>query len=290
MLYFRQMDFSGWKAARRKPFCRLSDSGRTTLSATGIFGSAWFKFVLTFCFVCVSLQLAQGQILLDQRPAKPGEWGYRPADGSETTTNPPSFSWRPRKEIVSWEIECREAGEAKDTNYQADVEKMNVHCPSDTFRPGKYTWRYRGIGPEGKRTEWSRVRRFTVPADAVEMPMPDREELMGRIPKRHPRLFLRPETLPTLRKAARGRLKAQYEELVARCDKWVKSPPPTDEPPKYPDGMVRNSDAWRKIWWGNRRHTIRALNAAATLGFTHLLGGGEAYGRLAKRIDRKSVV
>jgi len=42
---------------------------------------------------------------LDQRPAEPGEWGYRPAAGSVSQVNPPSFSWRPQTG-VTWEIQC----------------------------------------------------------------------------------------------------------------------------------------------------------------------------------------
>ncbi|MHC4542557.1 MAG: DUF4962 domain-containing protein, partial [Planctomycetota bacterium] len=53
---------------------------------------------------------------------------------------------------------------------------------------------------------------------------------------------------------------------------------------KYPAGTIRNSDPWRDIWWGNRTYTIRALNSAATLAFTRLLGGQEEYGLEAKRI------
>ena len=37
--------------------------------------------------------------------------------------------------------------------------------------------------------------------------------------------------------------------------------------------VVRNSEQWREIWWGNRTYTIRALDSAATLAFTRLLGG-----------------
>jgi len=55
---------------------------------------------------------AAGQELkLDERPAEPGEWGYRPAAGAVSQVNPPSFSWRPQKEMT-WEIEC-----ARDARY-----------------------------------------------------------------------------------------------------------------------------------------------------------------------------
>jgi len=38
------------------------------------------------------------------------------------------------------------------------------------------------------------------------------------------------------------------------------------------------------MWWGNRTYTIKALNSAATLAFTRLLGGQDKYGQEAKRI------
>jgi len=38
------------------------------------------------------------------------------------------------------------------------------------------------------------------------------------------------------------------------------------------------------MWWGNREYTIKALNGAATLAFTRLLGGQEKYGQEAKQI------
>jgi hypothetical protein len=48
--------------------------------------------------------------------------------------------------------------------------------------------------------------------------------------------------------------------------------------------MVRGSDAWRAVWWGNRRYTQKVLNGAATLAFTWMLDGNEAYAQEAKRI------
>ena len=38
------------------------------------------------------------------------------------------------------------------------------------------------------------------------------------------------------------------------------------------------------IWWGYRTYTIAALDGAATLAFTRLVGGKEEYGQLARRI------
>jgi hypothetical protein len=223
------------------------------------------------------------ELTINEHPAEPGEWGYRPAAGSVSQVNPPSFSWRPQNSLT-WEIQCAHDSDFVKIEYLVSGIEFNVHCPPRTFEPGTYTWRYRGKDSNGQYTNWSRSRTFTIAADAAKMPMPTREELIARIPKSHPRLFMRPENLGHLRELARGEMKAEYDKLVKECERLMARPPATTEPPKYPEGTVTNSDPWREIWWGNRTYTIRALNGAATLAFTRLLGGPEKYGLEAKRI------
>jgi hypothetical protein len=237
--------------------------------------------LITILFA-MSGQAAQ-TLKLDERPAEPGEWGYRPAHGDVSQVNPPSFSWRPQRGLT-WEIECARDASFETIVYVVKALEFNVHCPPKTFAPGSYTWRYRGKDSRGNTTNWSRARTFTIAEDTVAMPMPDRKELLARIPKSHPRLFVRPENLGRLRELARGKMKKEYDALVKECERLLAHPPATEEPPKYPEGTIRNSDPWRDIWWGNRTYTIRALNGAATLAFTRLLGGQEKYGLEAKRI------
>lgn len=222
-------------------------------------------------------------VKLDETPAGSSDWGYRPDDGKTVPTNPPSFTWRPQSKIASWELRCRPAGNDEDSTYKQGDIRWNVHCPSRLFKPGSYRWQYRGINTEGQPTNWSRERTFTIPENAAPMPMPGKEELLARIPKAHPRLFVRPEQLPQLRELAKGDLKPLYDSLVKSSEKLLKNPPPTEEPPKYGD-VKRKSEEWIKIWWGNRTYTTNALNGAATLAFTRLIGGKEEYGQLAKRI------
>jgi len=249
----------------------------TTTNLTNLFIAG--MSILSLCM----LPAIGAEHTLDERATEPGEWGYRPAEGSISQVNPPGFSWRPQGGM-RWEIQCASDSEFKKIEYQASDLEFNVHCPPQTFKPGTYTWRYRGKDKNGRWTNWSRARTFTIAEDSAKMPLPARDELIARIPKSHPRLFMRPENLERLRKSARGEMKAEYDALVKSCERILARPPATAEPPKYPEGTIRNSDPWRKIWWGNRTYTIRALNSAATLAFTRLLGGKEEYGIEAKRI------
>jgi len=239
---------------------------------------------LSMLIVLVAATCPAAAPMLDERPASEQEWGYRPAAGSVSAVTPPGFSWRPQPGIVSWELQCVPTSSKKDAGYHVSGIEFSVHCPPHVFPPGEYAWSYRGKTKDGQSTDWSRLREFTIAADAVAMPMPAREELLSRIPGSHPRLFVRPEDLPRLKKLAAGSMKDRFDELVARCEQLLKSPPPTAEPPKYPPTVERKSEQWREIWWGNRVYTINALDGAATLAFTRLLGGKEEYGQLARRI------
>lgn len=240
--------------------------------------------ILATTFLLVSCITLAAPLDLDESPSNAEEWGYRPTAGSVSEVSPPAFSWRPQSGIVRWELECGRGTSFEDIPYRAVGIEMNVHCPPQVLPAGKYVWRYRGVDAKNAKTHWSQPRRFTIEENAVSLPMPDRETLLGRIPKQHPRLFLRPEGLPQLREMAQGPLRKDFDTLVARCEKLLANPPPTDEPEKYPATMKRGSQEWKSLWWGNRTYTTAALDSSATLAFTRLLGGKEEYGQLAKRI------
>ncbi len=222
---------------------------------------------------------------VNDAPAGPGEWGFRPSQAHPTATNPPGFVWRPQKQAAAYEMQVARDPGFTDVVLAARGIAYNCYCPPKLLPPGeKLLWRFRFVDGKGGPSAWSGARAFTIPPQAAEMPMPPRAKLLGRVPKSHPRLLLRPEDLPGLRKLASGPLKDRRDRLVAECEKLLKNPPPTDEPRKYPKGMKPGSDPWRKIWWGNRRYTIRVLHGAATLAFTRLITGEDTYGREARRL------
>jgi hypothetical protein len=257
---------------------RLARKGNRLISTSrcGIF----VALVWSLSLVCSA---GPRTLMLDERPAEPGTWGYRPDNQTTVQTDPPSFSWRPQAGLT-WEVECARDPDFSDVVYRGTGIEFNVHCPPRTFGPGRYVWRYRGRDRDGVRTVWSRPRTFTIAPGAVPMPLPGRQELLARIPKSHPRLFLRPENVGRLRALARGEMRDAYAGLVKECEKILADPPSTGEPPKYPPGVDTKSEQWRVIWWGNREYTIKALNSAATLAFTRLLGGQDRYGQEARRI------
>ena len=231
----------------------------------------------------LALPAAAWAAAFDDTPGRPGEWGFRPHDGKASAVNPPGFVWRPQGG-VTYELECARDRAFRSVAYRAKGIEFNCHCPPQQLSEGPWHWRVRSRDRKGGLSGWSRLRSFTVDRDAVVFPMPSRGDLVGRIPTEHPRLFVRPEDIPKLRALAQGEFKPQYDGLVKQCERLLEKPPATAEPPRYPKGMKRGSDAWRKIWWGNRRYVAKVLQSAATLAFTHRLGGRPEYGQLAKRL------
>ncbi|MFO7958147.1 MAG: DUF4962 domain-containing protein [Candidatus Brocadiia bacterium] len=225
---------------------------------------------------------AAGAFELDERPAEPGRWGFRPEDGAEVHRNPPGFTWRPTDGAVSYTLEIGADEAFGEVKYRQRDTPWSADCPRQTLAPGTYFWRYRAANEAGERTGWSRVRAFTVPADAVEFPRPRLEPAAEHVPQEHPRIFFREEDIPAMRRASREGLRESWKEIKKKADRTLENPPDTSEPPKYPPDVERKSDRWRKIWWGNRRRVIAVADGAANLGFVYRLTGEEKYARAAR--------
>ena len=207
-----------------------------------------------------------------------------PKAGDVCAVNPPNFSWRPQEEASTYALQISQDDTFEDVVYEADDIVFNVHTPTKTIPSGSTHWRFRYRDSAGAYSDWSLVREFSLDTDVVEMPLPDKSTLIDRIPKAHPRLFLRPEDVEGLRSRITTDLGPHYDALVEECKELLEEGLPTEEPPLYDEDMVRGSDPWRAVWWGNRRYTQKTLNGAATLAFTWLLDGNEAYAREARRI------
>jgi len=229
----------------------------------------------------MSLANAEAVLNVDETPATPGEWGFRPGVNEVVAVTPPGFVWRPQKEAKRYGLQVAKDATFMNVVYEANDLEFSVHSPPETIDVGNWFWRFRYFDGD-EWSAWSSGRSFTVPQGAKKMPLPIKADLLARIPQAHPRLFVRPEWIDDYKARIQGDLKPHYERLVQECNAWVAEPPETAEPPLYEDGMKRGSDPWRAIWWGNRRYTQKVLDAAATLAFTYRLDGNEQYAQLAK--------
>jgi hypothetical protein len=206
------------------------------------------------------------------------EWGYRPADGKVVAVNPPPFSWVLEKSAASYAVQWADnAGFSRATTISGLP--WTVYTHSAPLKPGKWWWRYRIVANDGRESDWSRTRTFSVPANAAILPQPTMDELRSRIPKTHPRLFVRAEDLPKLKQWAEGGGKQAYDKILRRADELIDAQP-------TPEPTIRASlrdPQTRDHWWSNRMQALRALGEAEILSFAWLMTKDDRYGVAAKR-------
>lgn len=232
----------------------------------------------------LSQLLSTGALAVDDSPALPEEWGFRPAEGSKAATTPPAFVWRPVKEADHYALEIARDGDFKEAVKSWTTLPWSSFAPDAPLEAGVWYWHYAAVDSTGAQSPWSQTRKFEVTADARPFPKPAIGELLSRMPSQHPRIFLRPEEVPAFKEAAQGPLKKNWNAMLARADKILASPPDTQEPPKYPAGIDTRGEQWKKIWWGNRARAMEVTDGAATLAFAHMLTGEKKYGDAARNL------
>lgn len=224
---------------------------------------------------------ATGAIALDESPAEPEAWGFRPDTAYPPELNPPSFTWRPVKDAAAYRIEV-----AADAAFQQVIHEAAcpwpAYCPPEPLTPGAYFWRYAAQDTAETLSGWSVARPFTITPELPEYPKPARAAIAARIPQAHPRLFLRPDEIAHFQELIAGPLADTWAALRKEADKHLQNPPDTSEPPLYPEGTERKGEEWRKIWWGNRTRSVAVGEAAATLALVYRLSGERRYGEAAR--------
>jgi len=222
---------------------------------------------------------AQPQI--NNRIANPDEWGYRPADGATVRLNPPSLTWVHEKDAASYSVQWAQKADFSDAVTITNV-VWPVYTHHSILSAGAYFWRYNFTTKDGKISDWSILRRFIIRPGTTEFPMPTVAQQRERVPRKHPRLFMRPEDLPRLRELAAGREQKAFRKLCDEADKIIKTGP-TSEPTERGSARDKENDAAVKFWWPNRQQTEKACKEAEMLAFVYLITQDKKYGEAARK-------
>ena len=124
--------------------------------------------LLSGALAVLAVSTAFAALPLDQRPARPDEWGYRPADGATVPLNPPSFTWIAPANATTYAVQWS-ASPAFPVAGTTTIEGVvwPTYTPDRALAPGVYHWRYRMADKTGAVSVWSEVRRVVVPADST---------------------------------------------------------------------------------------------------------------------------
>lgn len=203
--------------------------------------------------------------------------GYLPADGATVATNPAALAWLPEPGAEAYAVQLARDPAFRDGVISVRRTPYVLYTHTATLDAGKWWWRYACIDKRGDQSGWSQARSFTIASDAQPFPKPSDEVVRERMPRRHPRLMLRPEEVDAFRQARLGPQKERWDRLVRDAESYLKEPL-TPEPPPWTDGKW-NAPEWRL----NFANTVKAVEKAETLAFCYLLSGDKRYGEGARK-------
>ena len=218
---------------------------------------------------------------IDREPAPRGDAPYQPADGSTVMRNPPSFTfpavlnWAPGKFTYAVEWSQDPAfPEAKTGRMTGEI--YHVIIPDKVLAPGKWYWRY-GVENQKGKTEWSKARSFTVPADVPQQAWIPIDELVKRISKEDLRSYITRDQLPKIRERAKsGDLKPLADSLKKYLTPLI-GKELQEEPPFLSKDPKQRTQDFVRIMRSMTFHRMRAFALA------YILTGDVKYGNEAKR-------
>ena len=204
------------------------------------------------------------------------EMPFFPYDKYETMQNPPDFSWSAVTTADSYDlIVCKDENLSEIVYEKKDI-KRNFYNFESAFEIDTYYWSVR-YKQGNKYSEWAPARRFRISPDASEFPVPSPEVLASRIPKEHPRLWMK-DGLSAFRKHGET---PEGRAYIERLQKYVEEHM-NDEVPKEPQWEDFKDDT-------DKFYTLRGeIVAKVTLGisygaFLYVMTGDETYGNFAKK-------
>ena len=153
---------------------------------------------------------------------------------------------------------------ARDDSFaQPVVEVANlrdpVFLPTEALPPGAYVWRWQGRGVEGETFS------FTVPTDAVELPVPPVGEWLDRIGTAHPRLYLSGERQTRIRASLAGEYAVSWAQVKPVADQLLLEEREIAEPPYLPDRQLDYNayiKAFGKAMWDSRAFVANSQTLA----------------------------
>ncbi len=232
---------------------------------------------------------------------KPG-----PAHGDTVVTNPPGFHWPSEDGSEAFILEI-----SRDIHFEESkrlVEKalregalipellseepviykgettwliaglpLPMHRPSFVLGAGDWYWRWRTVLPGNDIQPASETRKFTISPEFIEYKVPPLKDLYSNIPDSHPRLFINPGQIDSLR----GLLQTSkpHRDLYARIAGFADSLllVPLNQEPEYKQGGYT-----RRVWRGYYELARKSGQVLDFLSFCYLMTEEEKYAERAK--------
>ena len=196
----------------------------------------------------------------------------QPAAGARPNVNPPVFLWRPEAEAPPFRLQV--ATDSQFDKVVLDIPGLrdSLYLPERAFAPGHYYWRWRTA------TATSEAFAFEIRPETTVVETPALAEWFRKMPERHPRYAIRPETLAMLRASREAGRAGFWMTLKAQADALLPLPHHMDEPPFLPEDWHARRRAFIDIMWQSRRF----MKGMETLALAYLASGDKSYAHAAR--------
>ncbi len=253
-------------------FNKNKHSGRNVFS-TYLMISLFFLIITSSC----NSPAEDKQILPEAEP-KPYTVRYAPADGSVSQIDPPAFIWLPVDKKEEYILQYSTKADFKPEQTKTINCSRTIFVPHETMGSGKWYWRYGIKDDQTGKLIFSKVRKFTIVKNAVEVPFPDVKKVIDDLKGIRPRNLVRNEDIHHFRELGAGPLKGYLDNLKRNGNKFLGEP-------LHPEPDFLSEDREQKIVdFVKIMRSTRVFNSGisecATL---YLLTGEEKYGMEARR-------
>lgn len=164
---------------------------------------------------------------------------WTPPDKYVTHRNPPIFTWPTIPMAKEYTLQVSRNEDMSDIAYEVKTDE-SYYSPPYTMDSGVWYWRVNGTNINGT-TEWSKVKRFRIAADAQIDIIPDADQMAEMVSTSHPRLWFNDETLPVYREAMSiGDAKVAFDAMKKSVDKNLSDTVAEEPELIYPEGADSN--------------------------------------------------
>ncbi len=141
----------------------------------------------------------------------------RPHDGAELRISPVGLAWLPCPKGAGYRVEMSDKGGR--SVYRKDVGADPVHCPDRVFPAGTYTWDVVALDAQGRDIAHHGKQSFTILKGAAELPWIDPKELLGRVPRTHPRILYPKSNIEKIRSTLSTTRAKSWQACKAAADR-----------------------------------------------------------------------
>ncbi|MCX6623086.1 MAG: hypothetical protein NTY38_18860 [Acidobacteria bacterium] len=194
-----------------------------------------------------------------ERAVRPQELIAYPPDGGTAGVNPPGFTWTPVDGAKAYRLELRRRGKSAVT-LSTSPQLSTVYPHGAALPAGEYEWQVVYLDGANKPMGVSKLRRFSLPATAPKLPMPDVARMRRQLAGKRPRMFLSGNRIEEIKQAVAAGGVSWWKTFIATADAAV-AEASYPEPPGYPSAKF-SVDHWRRIYTPGKRGSAHVTRTA----------------------------